>query len=927
MSSSEAPDGDDTNLFGERPARDPHAAPIDAEHFVRVAVERGIDSAAGSGRGRRGAAAHAPDAALTYATEGPIPVGRRVEVPLGRGSTPTGGIVVESGGRELLEGLDPAKVKRILRTLDGKSDALGSAVELPRTLVELARWMAGYYVCPIGMTLAAMIPAAVKRATGGRRVELVRPVGGAEAWEARLAGADTMTPAMRRALAALATVDPGRFPLPARELADLMSEKTVRSVNRLLAAGVLEKASGFAVRATGGAPIDDDSHAEVDPLGFGEMSGEGDAAAVGGRGELPGLAPRSPAPSSPPPLTKPQAEIVEGVWATADGFAVHLLRGITGSGKTEVYLHLIERLLEHDGRASALVLVPEISLTPQMGNRFRARLGRHGVAVLHSGLSASQRHEQWRRASLTAEQGGARVVVGARSAVFAPLTNVGLIVVDEEHASDYKQDQLPRYHGRDVAIKRAQIESCPIVLGSATPSLESWSNAVAVPGRDGSAGRDGGQGQSAETPKYRLWELTERIALKGSPRLPSVTIVDIAEERRAMARHRRAVARSASPLDHAHGGGAASHAHEIGEMIGPTLEAAMRQTLGEGGQAVLLLNRRGYAGYISCADQRCGWVLTCDDCDATMVHHRRFRLDPAHAGPSSNRLIRCHHCLAQRLMPGHCPDCGKGLIWLGLGTQRVEEEVLAKFGDLFDTQAGESDEHEPHRTLPGWLVRADGDTMTSGRDWFDVLARFGRGDVRVLLGTQMIAKGLDFPNVRLVGVINADTALSLPDFRAGERTFQLISQVAGRAGRGEHPGRVFVQTMEPRSPTIVLAAKHDYVGFATRELDIRKRSHLPPSTRMARIVVRDEDLDKAMKRAGDIAAALSGPKGSEQRDLRVVGPLPCPIARIARQFRVAVELTASRRGAIQSALARVREQGMVKSDARTAVDVDPIALL
>ncbi|MBX3385080.1 MAG: DEAD/DEAH box helicase [Phycisphaeraceae bacterium] len=975
----------DTNLFGapNQPA-DPHAAPPDARHFVRVAVERGIDAPTTSRRAKPGTAAHAPanDSTLTYAADEHIPVGRRVEVPLGRGSTPTGGIVVESGGRELLEGLDPARVKRILRAVSNTHDPAGSSVDLPPTLIDLARWISTYYVCPIGMTLAAMIPSAVKRATGGRTVELLRLAEPAdpEAWLKRLEdNATPPTPALRRTLTALAAIEPARFPLPARQLADLLSEKTLRSVNRLIQAGILERASAFSVRATGGAPIDSDDAFNDDPIAPGDPS-------------LLPLAPSSP----PPPLTPAQSEIVHGVWSTIDAFNVHLLRGITGSGKTEVYLHLIERLLNRDAHATALVLVPEISLTPQMGGRFRARLGHHGVAILHSGLSASQRHEQWRRAALAPAEGGARVVVGARSAVFAPLRNVGLIIVDEEHASDYKQDQLPRYHGRDVAIKRAQLESCPILLGSATPSLESWLNAQ--PGGTGdppvhahaplhSTSTSPSSSSSHASPpclrggafvpsshssaKYRLWQLTERIALTGSPTLPTVTVVDIAEERRAMARHRRSVVKSASPLDSAvH---RSSHAQEIGEMIGPTLERAIRSTITAGGQAVLLLNRRGYAGYISCADQNCGFVLTCDDCDATMVHHRRVRFDLPRDSTTTNRLIRCHHCLAQRLLPPKCPDCGKGLIWLGLGTQRVEEEVLSKFADLFDAPAAPADDPSPTRPptddhdaddvsdeeadqhrhvlppLPPWLARADGDTMTSARDWFTVLGRFGRGEIRILLGTQMIAKGLDYPNVRLVGVINADTALSLPDFRAAERTFQLISQVAGRAGRGEHPGRVIVQTMEPNSPTIVLAAKHDYVGFAERELAVRARSHLPPITRMARIVVRDEDLDKAMARARTIADALRAVASSadahraEARSakssrpgasipnrepaLTVTGPLPCPIARIARQFRIAIELTAARRGVIQSALMSLRAKGLVKSDAHTAVDVDPLALL
>jgi primosomal protein N' (replication factor Y) len=442
------------------------------------------------------------------------------------------------------------------------------------------------------------------------------------------------------------------------------------------------------------------------------------------------------------------------------------------------------------------------------------------------------------------------------------MERLGLIIVDEEHATDYKQDQLPRYNARDVAIKRGQIEGCPVLLGSATPSLESFSNAT-------------------ELSRYRLWELPERV---GGGRLPKVEIVDLALERKALAQTGQADPRQLSPL-------------------GRRLEQSLRDTLSAGGQAILLLNRRGYSSYICCPSSQCGWVMNCDHCDAAMVLHRW-------GGGAVSEHLRCHHCLAEQLVPRQCPQCGRKTITLGAGTQRLEEDLASKFADLLE---------------PGVSMRrVDGDTMRTARDYFDVLGRFAAGQIRLLLGTQMIAKGLDFPNVRLVGVINADTALSIPDFRAAERTFQLVSQVAGRTGRGSEPGLVIVQTMNPQEPAIRLAAGHDYVSFARHELKIRQRAGLPPASRMARIVVRDKNHDQAKARAEALAELL---QAAMTPGSRLIGPAPCPIARIAGQFRFGLELIAPRAGDLNAALSRVRAQGLLKSDAGTAVDVDPVALM
>ncbi|MCA9297452.1 MAG: primosomal protein N', partial [Phycisphaerales bacterium] len=414
----------------------------------------------------------------------------------------------------------------------------------------------------------------------------------------------------------------------------------------------------------------------------------------------------------------------------------------------------------------------------------------------------------------------------------------------------YKQDQLPRYNARDVAIKRAQDEGCPVVLGSATPSLESWANAR--------AGR------------HVLLELTERV---GGARLPRVTIVDLARERRA-SKHLQA--------------------------IGPTLANALARTLDAGGQAILLLNRRGFANYVACPSSTCGWSLSCDACDASMVLHRASHLP-------RGEVLRCHHCLAETIVPTSCPLCARPLLLLGFGTQRVEEELRERL-DL-----------EPEA-----LVRLDSDAMQKGADYFDALQAFEDGRIRVLLGTQMVAKGLDFPNVRLVGVINADTAIHLPDFRAAERTFQLVSQVAGRSGRGTDPGVVIVQTMHPEHPAIRLASAHDYVTFADEECRIRARAGFPPATRMARIVVRDPERTRAEARAHQIATTI---RRLAHRDLVIDGPMPCPITRIAGFERVAIEVRAPSAAMLQRTLHEARATGRLTSSAQVAVDIDPIALL
>lgn len=769
--------------------------------LVRVAVERSVE---GDG--------------LTYLSPWTdVRVGEQVAVPLGKARAT--GVVIARGGNELLDGLDRDRVRRIL-------DRTG--VAMSPDLVDLGRWISAYYLTPLGMVLASMVPGAVKRRTGSRTVELIGR-GPVDA-EAAILASTKLTPSARAAWDRIVamTSDAGTMEAIQPRLLAASIGTTLAPINRLVAAGLLVRSEREEVRSRGFEPP---ARAE-------------------------------PTPDTRPVLQPEQAAAVEGIGQTLGAFGVHMLFGITGSGKTEVYLRLIDRVLERG--ATALVLVPEISLTPQTSRRFEARFGGR-VAVLHSGLSASQRNHQWDMAA----SGVARVVVGARSAAFAPLANLGLIVVDEEHDGSYKQDTLPRYHGRDVAIKRAQMASCPVVLGSATPSLESWANAT---------------GPRA---KYKLWKLTERA---GAGKLPTVKVVDLAAEQPWGSGKPGAGGRGRGPL-----------------MIGATLRGALGRTLREGGQAILLLNRRGFATFMHCPS--CKWTLSCDECDAAMVLHRSSDLP-------RGQVVRCHHCLAERLVPKACELCGNAVVALGVGTQRVEEEL----------------NHILAEDLPnadGALVRLDADTVRSVRELHGALERFGSGAARVLLGTQMIAKGLDYPNVRLVGVISADTALNLPDFRSMERTYQLVSQVAGRAGRGEHPGLVIVQTFSPATPAIRLAAAHDFEGFASMELRTRERACLPPAWRMARIVVRDRDHAKGAERArglGEILRHAADREGGPER-VRVDGPVPSAIARVEGWHRWDLLVRASTAGVVQRVLGAARAEGGLVSDAHTAVDVDPVSVM
>ncbi|EHB6395208.1 primosomal protein N' [Enterococcus faecalis] len=470
----------------------------------------------------------------------------------------------------------------------------------------------------------------------------------------------------------------------------------------------------------------------------------------------------------------------------------YLLEGITGSGKTEVYLQVIAEVL-NQGK-TAIMLVPEISLTPQMVQRFKSRFGEH-VAVMHSGLSQGEKYDEWRKI----ERGEAEVVVGARSAIFAPIENIGVIIVDEEHEASYKQEETPRYHARDLAIWRSEYHHCPVVLGSATPSLESRAR--------------------AQKNVYQRLRLTQRANQAAT--LPTIDVVDMRKE--------------------VENGNVSSFSMSLQEKLQERLE--------KNEQSVLLLNRRGYSSFVMCRD--CGYVLPCPNCDISLTLHM------------DSKTMKCHYCGHEERIPYRCPNCGQDKIrYYGTGTQKVEEEL--------QTLLPESR-----------ILRMDVDTTRRKGAHEKILRTFGEGQADILLGTQMIAKGLDFPNVTLVGVLNADTALNLPDFRSSERTFQLLTQVSGRAGRAEKPGEVIIQSFNPEHYAIQLAKAQDYEDFYTKEMYIRHRGDYPPYYFTVQITASHPEENEAAKQMFQIATKLK--QGLSPQAI-LLGPTPNAIMRVNNRY-------------------------------------------
>ncbi len=552
------------------------------------------------------------------------------------------------------------------------------------------------------------------------------------------------------------------------------------------------------------------------------------------RPEMPRFSP----PPAPHTLNPHQQKALDAILGRlkSGGFQAFLLFGVTGSGKTEVYLRAIEATLAL-GRG-ALLLVPEIALTPAMAGQFFERFGDR-VAILHSAFSDTERAEQWRRI----RSGDAPVAVGTRSGVFAPVPNLGLIVVDEEHDQSYKQDETPRYNGRDVALVRAQAAGACVILGSATPSLESRYN--------------------TERGKYAWLELPERIEQRPLPRVELVDMrVEFLETRKQ-----------------------ATFSRQLQEAVRARLEA--------GEQTMLLLNRRGFASFLVC--RKCGQRLECVNCSVTLTFHRR------------DRRMLCHYCNYAAPVPKLCPKCQSEHIYFqGIGAERVEEEL--------------------HRDFPkARIARMDRDSVTGKRLYESILQGFREGSYDILVGTQMIAKGHDIPNVTLVGVVNADVGLALPDFRSAERTFQLLTQVAGRAGRGDVPGIVVVQTNSPDHYAVRCAAAQDYGAFCEKELHYRKAMRYPPFSALANVLVRDENQERALRMSGEIGHLLTPPP----EGLRILGPAEAPVVRVQKEFRYQILIKAASRKVLGETLRRVRSFALESRWGPTAlvIDVDPLSLM
>jgi primosomal protein N' (replication factor Y) len=713
------------------------------------------------------------------ALAGRVRPGVRVKVPFGKGGGSRAGCVL---------GIKDASDFPNLKAIES---VVGDREQIPPSLLRLSQWMSEYYCCPIEAAVRAMLPAAVRGGKIKHREEKFACL--AEKTTHKGGELDELTGKQRHTLETLMRLGS----VPVNELREV-AEVGPTVVQKLEEKGWIT----IEQRQVGRDPFQDDIILPTRPL----------------------------------PLTRHQGEalamIINGV-DSADGCTI-LLHGVTGSGKTEVYLQAIDHCLDK-GR-EAIVLVPEISLTPQTCQRFRARFGEE-VSVLHSGLSDGERFDEWTKIN----EGRTRIVVGARSALFAPFRQLGLIVVDEEHESSYKQDEAPRYNARDVAVVRGRMEKATVVLGSATPALESYHNC--------------GEG------KYLLAELPERV---DDQRMPIMEVVDMAAE---------ATLRGGP------------------QVFSRRLEDLVNERLENGEQTIFFLNRRGYATQFLCS--KCGYVANCDECSVTFTYHRR------------DQMLACHLCGHLRPAPEVCPQCGNPEVrYTGIGTERIEAAAHAAF---------------PRATI----ARMDSDTMTTRRAYQKTLAEFGAGRIHILIGTQMIAKGLHFPNVTLVGVIFADLGLHLPDFRAGERTFQLLTQVAGRAGRGDRAGRVIVQTYTPFHPALQFALEHDFKGFYREEMEARTALAFPPATHMVLIHFRGKELEKVTAAAAEFAEKL---KPVLPPDVQLMGPMPAPIARIRGLFRFHLTLRGGNIAQVVRAL-RPLVLGQRTKEVDIQADVDPRSLM
>ena len=712
--------------------------------------------------------------------EGRVEVGTRVKVPFGRRE-------VLGCVTSLAEHSDHDSLKSITKIIGTQS------LVTPRVL-GLARWIAEYYCCAPETALKSVLPDAVRKEQQGWRERLFVRL---------LPGSESIVNLTKRQAEVYHVIEENRS-IALQELLKITGT-TAATVRKLEDRGIIEIAPQISER---------------DPYANEEII-----------------------PTRPLELNSEQSVALDEVNKNPGKF--FLLHGVTGSGKTEVYLQAIAHVLEQG--KGAIVLVPEISLTPQTVERFKARFSTGSlktlVAVLHSHLSAGERHDEWHKI----RQGRARIVIGARSAIFAPVEPLGLIIVDEEHEHSYKQEEAPRYHARDVAVVRGQRESATVVLGSATPSMESYHN--------------------AKRGRYRLLELPNRADDK---QMPLVRVQDMRTEK--------------------------SKGDKGPPIFSQRLKEAIRDRLEQGEQTILFLNRRGFATSMQCPE--CGFVAECPNCSLSLTYHRR------------EQFLRCHVCGHNVSAPKYCPQekCGSPKIrFHGLGTEKVED-VLRK---LFPKAN---------------VTRMDSDALKRKDDYRRILGDFRRGKIDILVGTQMIAKGLHFPRVTLVGIVYADTGLHLADFRAGERTFQLLTQVAGRAGRGEVEGEVVVQTFSPVHPAIQFARRHDYEGYFDAEMEFREQLYYPPFTRAAMLTLRGRSEQKVSFSADYLKKQIE-PIIEAITDLQVSGPAPAPLLRAETFYRYQLMLRTKRMSELSRCLAAVASGLNLPDEVALTIDIDPVNLL
>ncbi|GAB6137439.1 primosomal protein N' [Halanaerobaculum tunisiense] len=666
-------------------------------------------------------------------------------------------------------------------------------------LLELAEWMADYYQCYLISALKAIIPSGNQKIKTKRVVELAQSV--------------VETKDIVQDLK-------GKAPKQAAILSYLIDHPTSQLIATRLASQV-DTGSGT-VRRLADKDLVEYNTLEVERNPYQDI-------------EFDPTTPLTPSPAQKEALATINEAINDSTAAT------YLLHGVTGSGKTEVYLQAIAKVL--DQGQEAIVLIPEISLTPQTIARFKARFGNQ-VAVLHSQLSTGERFDEWRRI----KQGRAKIAIGARSAIFAPFSNLGIIVIDEEHETTYKQEDHPKYHARKVAEKRAQLNEAVTILGTATPSLESY--------------------YQAQEGNYKLLELPTRIDDRP---LPEVEVVDMREELKAGNR----------------------------QMVSRKLAQGIEDRLAQEEQVIIFLNRRGFSTFVQCRE--CGYVLECDHCDVSLTYY------------SANETLRCNYCDQSQTMPDLCPDCGSSYIkQFGVGTEKVERALQQRFSSAE-------------------VARMDRDTTTQKGAYREILSSFAQGEIDILVGTQMVAKGHDYPNVTLVGVITADTALNLPDFRSSERTFQLLAQVAGRTGRGAKGGGVIIQSYTPEHYSIQQAKEHNYQGFYKQEIEFRSEMEYPPFTHLINLIVSDQEEEKTIKvaqRLGKIITSQLAELNNEE--VQLLGPVQAPLTKIRGEYRWQLLLKGANLDSLrklnQEALAELEELDNCKS-VQVSIDIDPLGVL